>query len=155
MDLILRRRRSCSSRSLVSILLLFFLVASILESSAEVLTLTAESFNDKVKEKDTIWFVKFCVPWCKYCKNLGTLWEDLGNAVEGEDEIEIGEVDCSTSRTVCSKVDIHAYPTFKIFYDGEEVAKYTGPKDVESLKAFVLAEAEKAAQKKLEDDSEL
>lgn len=30
-----------------------------------------------------------------------------------------------------------------------------GPKDVESLKAFVLAEAEKAAQKKLEDDSEL
>lgn len=51
MDLILRRRRSCSSRSLVSILLLFFLVASILESSAEVLTLTAESFNDKVNEK--------------------------------------------------------------------------------------------------------
>lgn len=61
-----------------------------------------------------------------HSKNLGTLWEDLGNAVEGEDEIEIGEVDCSTSRTVCSKVDIHAYPTFKIFYDGEEVAKYTG-----------------------------
>ncbi|KAJ0987683.1 hypothetical protein J5N97_006039 [Dioscorea zingiberensis] len=154
MDLILRRR---GSRSLVAVLLLFlfFFSADILKSRADVLNLTAETFNDKVKEKDTVWFVQFCVPWCKYCKSLGTLWEDLGKAVEGEDEIEIGQVDCSTDRTVCSKVDIHAYPTFKVFYDGEEVAKYTGPKEVESLKSFVLAEAEKAAQKKLNDESDL
>ncbi|OMO79098.1 hypothetical protein COLO4_24546 [Corchorus olitorius] len=65
-----------------------------------------------VKEKDTA------------CKNLGTLWDDLGKAMEGEDEIEIGEVDCGVSKPVCTKVDIHSYPTFKLFYDGEEVAKY-------------------------------
>lgn len=59
-------------------------------------------------------------------KNLGSLWEDLGKAMEGEDEIEVGEVDCGTSRPVCSKVDIHSYPTFKLFYDGEEVARYQG-----------------------------
>lgn len=46
--------------------------------------------------------------------------------MENEDEIEIGEVDCGTDKAVCSKVDIHSYPTFKIFYDGEEVAKYQG-----------------------------
>lgn len=46
--------------------------------------------------------------------------------MEGEDEIEVGEVDCSTSKPVCSKVDIHSYPTFKLFFDGEEVAKYQG-----------------------------
>ena len=46
--------------------------------------------------------------------------------MEGEDEIEIGEVDCGVSRPVCTKVDIHSYPTFKLFYDGEEVAKYQG-----------------------------
>ena len=59
-------------------------------------------------------------------KNLGSLWEDLGKAMEGEDEIEIGEVDCALSKAVCTNVDIHSYPTFKIFYDGEEVAKYKG-----------------------------
>ncbi|XLR07309.1 hypothetical protein S83_035247, partial [Arachis hypogaea] len=48
----------------------------------------------RIKEKDTVWFVKFCVPWCKHCKNLGTLWDDLGKVIEGTDEIEIGEVDC-------------------------------------------------------------
>lgn len=61
-----------------------------------------------------------------FSKNLGSLWDDLGKAMEGEDEIEIGEVDCSMSKTICNKVEIHSYPTFKIFYDGEEVAKYKG-----------------------------
>lgn len=59
-------------------------------------------------------------------KKLGSLWEDMGKAMEGEDEIEIGQVDCSSSFPVCSKVDIHSYPTFKLFYNGEEVAKYQG-----------------------------
>lgn len=46
--------------------------------------------------------------------------------MEGADEIEIGEVDCATDKPVCSKVDIHSYPTFKLFYNGEEFTKYQG-----------------------------
>ncbi|KAJ0729232.1 putative Thioredoxin domain-containing protein [Helianthus annuus] len=80
----------------------------------------------KVKEKDTAWFVKFCVPWCKHCKNLGSLWEELGKTMEGEDEIEVGEVDCGTNKPLCSKVKIGSYPSFKVFYNGEEVARYRG-----------------------------
>ncbi|KAK1256689.1 Protein disulfide-isomerase 5-1 [Acorus gramineus] len=112
-------------RATKHLLLLFLLLptAAILVR-ADVITLTADTFTDKVKEKDTVWFVQFCVPWCKHCKNLGTLWEDLGSTVEGEDEIEVGKVDCSTSKAVCTKVDIHSYPTFKVFYEGEEFSKY-------------------------------
>ncbi|CAH9072989.1 unnamed protein product [Cuscuta europaea] len=125
-------------------------------SKSEVITLTAETFNDKISEKHTAWFVKFCVPWCKHCKNLGTLWEDLGKAIEGEDTIEIGEVDCGTTKSVCQKVDIHSYPTFKLFYNGEEAAKYQGPRDVESLKLFALEETEKAERKaESDEDKEL
>ncbi|KAL5152183.1 Protein disulfide-isomerase 5-1 [Glycine soja] len=126
------------------------LLSLFLRTHSEVITLTSDTFNDKIKEKDTAWFVKFCVPWCKHCKNLGSLWDDLGKAMEGEDEIEVGEVDCGMDKAVCSKVDIHSYPTFKVFYDGEEVARYQGTRDVESMKTFVLEEAEKAAAKALE-----
>lgn len=56
--------------------------------------------------------------------------------MEGEDEIEVGEVDCSVSKPVCTKVDIHSYPTFKLFYDGEEVAKYQGNISVSPLCVF-------------------
>ncbi|GLT37269.1 hypothetical protein SLA2020_115990 [Shorea laevis] len=144
-------------RRFVALISLLLICSSItVQTEAEVLTLTPETFSDKIKEKDTAWFVKFCVPWCKHCKNLGTLWEDLGKVIEGEDEIEIGEVDCGLSKPVCNKVDIHSYPTFKIFYNGEEVAKYQGPRDVESLRTFVLEEAEKAAAKaELDGDKDL
>lgn len=143
------RRRLPIRLLLVSLAVLMVLTA---RSSAEVITLTEETFSDKIKEKDTVWFVQFCVPWCKHCKNLGTLWEDLGKVMEGADEIEIGQVDCGVSKPVCSKVDIHSYPTFKVFYEGEEVVKYKGPRNVESLKNFVLNEAEKAGEAKLQAD---
>ncbi|KAL3518344.1 hypothetical protein ACH5RR_020933 [Cinchona calisaya] len=134
----------------------FFLFSPINNTKAEVITLTANIFNDKVKEKDTAWFVQFCVPWCKHCKNLGTLLEDLGKAMEGEDEIEIGQVDCGTNKEVCNKVDIHSYPTFKLFYNGDEAAKYQGPRDVDSLRTFALEGTEKAATKaQLDSDKEL
>ncbi|KAK2424740.1 Protein disulfide-isomerase like 2-2 [Trifolium repens] len=139
--------------STICLLLLSFSIPT----HSEVITLTSDTFSDKIKEKDTAWFVKFCVPWCKHCKNLGSLWDDLGKEMENEDEIEIGEVDCGTDKDVCSKVDIHSYPTFKVFYDGEEVARYQGTtctRDVESLKAFVLDEAKKAAEKAQLDSHE-
>ncbi|CAH8251531.1 unnamed protein product [Arabidopsis lyrata] len=135
------------------IILLLFVPIELVK--AEVITLTPETFSDKIKEKDTAWFVKFCVPWCKHCKKLGNLWEELGKAMEGDDEIEIGEVDCGTSRAVCTKVEIHSYPTFMLFYNGEEVSKYKGKRDVESLKAFVIEETEKAAEKAQLEDKEL
>ncbi|KAK2643299.1 hypothetical protein Ddye_025062 [Dipteronia dyeriana] len=150
--------RDHSNRSLLvfSLVLLLSLSFTIQLAQSEVINLTPDTFSDKVKEKDTLWFVKFCVPWCKHCKKLGSLWEDLGMAMEGEDEIEVGEVDCATGKSVCTQVDIHSYPTFKLFYEGEEVAKYQGPRDVESLKTFVLEEAEKAAAKvRGDDDKEL
>ncbi|KAH0777145.1 hypothetical protein KY290_008556 [Solanum tuberosum] len=91
-----------------------------------------------------------------FSKNLGTLWDDLGKTMEGEDEIEVGQVDCGTDKPVCNKADIHSYPTFKLFYNGEEVAKYQGPRDIESLKVFALEEVEKAATKaEADDDKEL
>lgn len=148
--------RSSSSLLLILTITCFLLLSFSIPTNSEVITLTSDTFSDKIKEKDTAWFVKFCVPWCKHCKNLGSLWDDVGKAMENENEIEIGEVDCGTDKAVCSKVDIHSYPTFKVFYDGEEVAKYQGTRDIESLKAFVLDEAEKAAANaQLDNDKEL
>ncbi|KAI9195415.1 hypothetical protein LWI28_014662 [Acer negundo] len=82
--------RGHSNRSLlvVSFVLLLSLSFTIQLAQSEVINLTPDTFSDKVKEKDTLWFVKFCVPWCKHCKKLGSLWEDLGMAMEGEDAIE-------------------------------------------------------------------
>eukprot|EP00252_Welwitschia_mirabilis_P006451 TRINITY_DN17333_c0_g1_i2.p1 TRINITY_DN17333_c0_g1~~TRINITY_DN17333_c0_g1_i2.p1 ORF type:complete len:124 (-),score=24.28 TRINITY_DN17333_c0_g1_i2:214-585(-) len=122
---------------LSSRLLLLLLTGGICAAMADVITLTEDTFTDKIKEKDTLWFVQFCVPWCKHCKNINSLWEELGRAVEGEDAVEIAQVDCSKSKPICTKIDIHAYPTFKLFYDGEEHEKYTD-ESCQDLGTFLL-----------------
>ncbi|KAJ6983970.1 hypothetical protein NC653_022253 [Populus alba x Populus x berolinensis] len=68
----------------VSIWIVLSLFLSLFLSQAEVITLTPETFSDKVKEKDTAWFVKFCVPWLRIWGPCGRGWEGNG----GEDEIE-------------------------------------------------------------------
>ncbi|KAL2630715.1 hypothetical protein R1flu_015401 [Riccia fluitans] len=104
--------------------------------NAEVVSLTDATFTDKVKEKDTVWFIKFFAPWCGHCTRLAPTWKELGAALEGEDGIEVAHVDCTTNKETCSKADVRSYPTLKVFYNGEEYKKYSGPRDLESLKKF-------------------
>lgn len=59
-----------------------------------------------------------------FSQKLDRIWQDLGKAMGGENTTKIGQMDCRTSRTVCR--NIRSFPTFKLFYNGEEVAKYDG-----------------------------
>ncbi|KAH6558410.1 hypothetical protein KP509_1Z065400 [Ceratopteris richardii] len=107
-------------------------------SASHSLLLNDATFTDKVKEKDTLWLVKFCVPWCKYCSSAQVVWEELGKTLDIEDSVEIGHVDCTSSKDTCSKIGIRSYPTVKLFYDGDEYKKYTGKREVLEIKDFVL-----------------
>ncbi|KAJ7533744.1 hypothetical protein O6H91_13G062500 [Diphasiastrum complanatum] len=131
----------------LELLLLFILfVSGALNVCAEVVVLTDASFSDKVKEPDTTWFIEFFAPWCGHCKRLAPIWEELGKAIEADDGVEIGQVDCTTNKPTCEKAGVRSYPTLKLFYNGEEQKKYSGPRDVESLKAFAVEGAAEFAK---------
>lgn len=134
-------------KSAIAVVVLVF--ATFMAANADVVVLTDATYADKLKEQDTLWFIKFYAPWCGHCKNMAPAWEELGKALVDESGIEIASVDCTTSKATCTKADIRSYPSLKVFYNGEEVKKYQGARDVESLKSFVLqeyAEASKATK---------
>jgi len=135
-----------------SALALLLVGAAFMAVSADVVVLTDATYADKVKEQDTLWFIKFYAPWCGHCKNLAPTWEQLGKALEGEAGVEVGTVDCTTSKATCTKADIRSYPSLKVFYNGEEVKKYQGARDLESLKTFVLQEHAEAVAKATTDE---
>jgi thioredoxin domain-containing protein 5 len=135
-----------------SVLALLLVGATFMAVSADVVVLTDATYADKVKEQDTLWFIKFYAPWCGHCKNLAPTWEQLGKALEGEAGVEVGSVDCTTSKATCTKADIRSYPSLKVFYNGEEVKKYQGARDLESLKTFVLQEHAEAVAKAAKDE---
>lgn len=126
-----------SSRVLALVLVVGVAIMAV---QADVVVLTDATYADKVKEQDTLWFVKFYAPWCGHCKNMAPTWEQLGKALADEAGVEVGSVDCTTSKATCTKAEIRSYPTLKVFWNGEEVKKYQGARDLESLKTFVLNE---------------
>ncbi|KAG0576486.1 hypothetical protein KC19_5G083900 [Ceratodon purpureus] len=135
-----------------SILALLLVGAAFMAVNADVVKLTDATYADKLKEQDTLWFIKFFAPWCGHCKNMAPTWEQLGKALEGEAGVEVGSVDCTTSKATCTKAEIRSYPTLKVFYNGQEVKSYQGGRDLESLKTFVLQERAEATANAAKED---
>jgi protein disulfide-isomerase A1 len=51
-------------------------------------------------------------PWCGHCKSLAPIWEELGKAFAGRDDIVIAKMD-STANEV-PEVKIQGFPTLKV-----------------------------------------
>ncbi|XP_035828844.1 thioredoxin domain-containing protein 5 homolog [Aplysia californica] len=85
-------------------------------------------------------FVMFYAPWCGHCKNLAPTWDQLANVYnkKATSPVVIAKVDCTVQTGLCADHEIVGFPTLKLFEAGGESHKrYTGKRDLESLKAFV------------------
>ena len=98
-------------------------------------------------------FLKFYAPWCKHCKKLAPAWNklakleglasgDLESANAGE--AIIGAVDCDdyVGSELCEKFDVNTFPHLMYFSQatGPEGKKYTGERDLTTLREFVMTE---------------
>ncbi|KAF2748636.1 thioredoxin-like protein [Sporormia fimetaria CBS 119925] len=100
--------------------------------------LTAETFPDRVTNKNEPWFIKFYAPWCHHCQAMRPNWEAMARAMKGH--INIGEVNCDAEKKLCKDVGVRAYPTL-LFFRGAESTEYNGLRGVGDLIAY----AEKTA----------
>ncbi|TNJ30253.1 Protein disulfide isomerase PDI5 [Giardia muris] len=108
------------------------LVASALSAVVDI----TSSFKEEIaKGKPT--FVKFFAPWCGHCKNLAPTYVELSDV--GVAGVTIAEVDCTVAREICQEEGVRGYPTLRFYKGGEFVEAYSGPRDLESLKAFIEA----------------
>ncbi|GFR44977.1 hypothetical protein Agub_g6287, partial [Astrephomene gubernaculifera] len=105
-------------------------------TSPNVVHLTSKDYEEKTGD-GKVYFIKYYAPWCGHCKRLAGTWKELGDEFKGSSSIAIAHVDCTTDRDICQSAQIKGYPTLKLVYKGEELKAYRGPRDKDSLKAFV------------------
>lgn len=118
--------------------------------------LGGESLAEQLKNGYT--FVKFYSPGCPHCIHVApifqTLYEfywtskPLASSSAGEQQsmndfhhyfggFDFAAVNCQAYGDTCANYDIHGYPTFILFKEGEIVKKFTGAKDMAGLSQFV------------------
>lgn len=116
-----------------------------------------DGFNSTVK--NGYWFVKHHSPWCPHCQHVKPIWQTLyeyyytsrpvpaGSSADNSStslntftayyNFHFGNLDCTTFGTACLEHDVHSYPTFVLYRNGDEVKRFEGSKDMEGLSSFV------------------
>ncbi|EDW51425.1 thioredoxin domain-containing protein 5 homolog [Drosophila sechellia] len=101
----------------------------------KVVDLTEDTFAKHVSSGNH--FVKFFAPWCSHCQRLAPTWEDLAKELVKEPAVTISKIDCTQFRSICQDFEVKGYPTLLWIEDGKKIEKYSGARDLSTLKTYV------------------
>jgi len=105
------------------------------EGDSDVVILTDSNFASSTASG--VWLVEYYAPWCGHCKHLAPVYEKVATATKGK--INVGKVDCTVEKSICTAFSIRGYPTIKALADGA-VYEYKGDRSESSLINFVNGE---------------
>ncbi|KAH8315395.1 hypothetical protein KR067_003003 [Drosophila pandora] len=101
----------------------------------KVVDLTEDTFAKHVSQGNH--FVKFFAPWCSHCQRLAPTWEELAKELVSEPAATISKIDCTQFRSICQDFEVKGYPTLLWIEDGKKIEKYSGARDLATLKTYV------------------
>ncbi|XP_016962415.1 thioredoxin domain-containing protein 5 homolog [Drosophila biarmipes] len=101
----------------------------------KVVDLTEDTFAKHVSSGNH--FVKFFAPWCSHCQRLAPTWEELAKELVKEPAVTISKIDCTQFRSICQDFEVKGYPTLLWIEDGKKIEKYSGARDLSTLKTYV------------------
>ena len=78
-----------------------------------------KNFDEYIK--DGVKFIAFSAPWCGYCQKQKPVLEEIANK-----NIEIAEINPDNNPNITNKYDVHAFPSFLLFKNGEMLGKFSG-----------------------------
>jgi protein disulfide-isomerase-like protein len=107
------------------------------DAASAVKPLDQTNFDESIATG--IVFVKFFLPYCKFCKDLAPTWEQLAEDYASTTGVKIARVDCDaeTNKQLCDAQGVSGFPTLILYKDGQKVETLSGNKSLESLKEFV------------------
>ena len=93
------------------------------EKMAEII-LTRNNFEEEVLKADKPVIVDFWAPWCRPCRVMAPLIEELSESSEGK--YEVGKVNIDEEPELAENYGILSIPTVKIFKNGQVTATNVG-----------------------------
>ncbi|XP_051877246.1 protein disulfide-isomerase-like [Pristis pectinata] len=103
-----------------------------------VKVLVGTNFEEVVFNNTKDVFVLFCAPWSQRCKDIYSIWDQLGKKYKNSETFVIAKIDI-TANEVDSVVIVEEYPSFKYFPadSKRKIVHYTGAHTLEALLQFL------------------
>ncbi len=107
-------------------------------NNGPVKTIVGNNWQDIVADPTKDVLVKYYAPWCGHCKSLAPIWTELGQFVEGLEDVVIAKMDSTTNEV--AGVAVKSYPTL-IYYpkDNKKGVAYQGGRELNDFKDFLSA----------------
>jgi thioredoxin 1 len=93
-------------------------------SSPNILTLTAENFDQEVLKSPTPVLVDFWAEWCGPCKMVAPILDELASEYDGK--VRIGKVNIDEYQSLATEYGIRAIPTLLLFKGGQVTDQIVG-----------------------------
>lgn len=148
------------------------------ENGEDAVSLDETTLKFALNEYEFV-FVDFFASWCSHCRDLAPTWETLAEvmtdaaesivddtdhdysdqeyeeAVKLELPVFIAKVDCVVHADLCMSQSIQAYPTLRLFHDGEHYSDYRGHREVVEITHWLANLEEKIHPNKPEEEKKL
>jgi thioredoxin 1 len=102
-------------------------------SSPNIVTLTAENFDQEVLKSTTPVLVDFWAEWCGPCKMVAPILDELASEYDGK--VKIGKVNIDDHQSLASEYGIRAIPTLLLFKAGQVADQIVGLRSKRDFKA--------------------
>jgi thioredoxin 1 len=93
-------------------------------TTAQLVTLTDENFEQEIESSEGLAIVDFWAEWCGPCRLVGPLVEQLATEYVGK--VKVGKLDVDSNRITSQRYGIRSIPTILYFKDGELVDQVIG-----------------------------
>ena len=99
------------------------------EAKSNIKELTESNFNTSIKKGLVL--VDFYADWCRPCKMMQPILEDV--ATEYNSQITITKVNIDNNKNISSKYNVTGIPCMILFENGKEVKRVVGYHEKEQL----------------------
>jgi len=102
-------------------------------AAQNIVTLTADSFEQEVVKSNRPVLVDFWAEWCGPCKQLGPMLDELATEYDGK--VKIAKVNIDDHQNLAVQYRINSIPTLLFFKNGQVVDQVVGLKSKKDFKA--------------------
>ncbi len=106
-------------------------------ASEHILNLDEKSFDSTIGDGGLPVVVDFWAEWCPPCKAVAPAFAAVAEELQGK--ARFAKVNLDESQAVAAKFNVRSIPTFLVFKDGAEAARFMGNMPKPALKDRIEA----------------